>query len=118
MGLRVCQYAYAIKGISFITNQREVHCGGHGGSPYELMTPNPGSMKVVAFCGTVHEVVQRIGYYAKPRRWEIYGTHLLMRQLIRQNRATVRASRDLTPTMNGLNHLDNDVFRCILEFLA
>jgi hypothetical protein len=84
MGLKVIQ-GEVLDGVTFVTNLREVHFGGHGGNSHDIIL-NPG-MKIIALTGTVFGVVNRVGFYAKPRVWMIIGHYVMLRWLIGQNRA-------------------------------
>lgn len=116
-----------LDGITFVTNRRKVHFGGNGGHTVELMVSDPSSTKIVAFCGTVDGICQRLGCYAIDIRWERLGTYILTRHLVNENRAKVAAaagtkrlpsSPDFSLTIRELNKLDEGVFRKVMKFLA
>jgi hypothetical protein len=84
MGLKVSQ-GEILDGLTFVTNLREVHFGGHGGSHHDMIL-NP-RMKIIALTGTAFGVVHRVGFYAIPRVWMIVRHYVMLRWLIGQNRA-------------------------------
>ena len=82
-GLRINQ-GDMLDGVTFVTNRREVHCGGRGGTfhRYTMLVCSRPSMRIVALAGTVNGVVARVGYYAKSLGWDIVGSFILLRQLV------------------------------------
>jgi len=134
-----------LDGITFVTNLREEHCGGIGGGggssssslKSSLAVDLPPMTRLVAFCGTVSDVSERIGIYARDVRWELcLGVFVLTRELARSGRADVvvaRRSEDdddddddgprsqnqsLSVVLDRMNALDDGVFRYIMKFLA
>ena len=66
--------------------------GGMGGDLAEeetVMDRPRGQTQVVAFAGTFHGVLRRIGIYSENRSWKILKPFLLTRELIKQDRAVV-----------------------------
>lgn len=142
-GLRVRQ-GEIVDSITLVTNRRRVHYGGHGGDWIDSMEDNPPSMRIVAFCGTVKGVCERIGFYARHFGWETVGVYILMRKLVQQGRAEIvylstrddsrkkarttsfstgrpnifYHSEDFHSTMRRLVTLDDGVFRNVMKFLA
>lgn len=114
-GLRVHQ-GEIVDGIIFVTNLREVHCVGAGGSLLNTMVSNPPHMRIVAFCGTYKGVWERVGYYAESLRWEIVGPFILLRELVRRDRVERPAvGDDLFHQIINLN--EEGVFRTIMSYL-
>ena len=115
-----------VKGITFITNRRRVRAGGGAGG-VDNLTNNPSDMKMVAFCGNVgdespfvrKEGVLEIGFYIKPLGWKTRGAPILIRELVRQNRARqqVPSSSELGITTQRLIGFDDGVFRNIMKYL-
>merc|ERR1712183_1104743 len=52
------------------------------------------SMRIVAFCGTVNGVCERIGFYAKPFGWDCLGPFILMRELVQRGRVTTKTTNE------------------------
>jgi len=132
-GLRIRQ-GDIVNNITFVTNRREVHCGGWGGISVNMIPDSPSSMRIVAFSGTTCGVCKRIGFHAKHFVWKKLGTYIFVRELVKQGRATVKstltdkssssistsalvenASTDIV--VKELIHLDEGLFREIITFL-
>jgi len=94
MGLRVSQYSYAICGISFITNQREVQVGTHRYNWIDVIPQERGMWRIVAFAGVVYESCYRIGFTAEPLAWKKVGPYFCLRELLVQGRATEKTSME------------------------
>mmetsp|Transcript_58 Transcript_58/g.60 ORF Transcript_58/g.60 Transcript_58/m.60 type:complete len:259 (+) Transcript_58:189-965(+) len=115
-----------LNGITFVTNEREVHCGGNGGYWKNSMSKNPSSMRIVAFSGTINGVTERIGYYAKDYSWKIARPYVLLRSLTIQNRASpvefranvLKRKRSSYEMIQGLIELPEEVFREIIRFIV
>mmetsp|Transcript_98 Transcript_98/g.232 ORF Transcript_98/g.232 Transcript_98/m.232 type:complete len:262 (-) Transcript_98:1373-2158(-) len=113
-----------VKGITLVTNRRTVRIGGGAGEADELIN-NPPHTKIIAFGGTLGNPtpfvrkggIQDIGFYLKPLGWKSRGTHILMRQLVRENRASQFSSSILAIIMQRLISLDDGVFRNVMTFL-
>lgn len=93
-GIRVRQ-GEVLDAIFFVTNKREVHFGGHGGSCIfdDRMVHVEPRREIVALTGTVHGVVQRVGFYSKNSAWRVIGVYIMMRWLIDEQRASVKKPR-------------------------
>lgn len=104
--------------IAVVTNNRVVEYGGNGGSPMPMMPRDPSS-KIVAFAGILDGVCSRIGFYAQPLAWETVGPCILLRELMKQDRAT--ANNDHQTKLGLLVHqclsLDEGLFRYTIDFL-
>ena len=87
-GLRVKQ-GEIVDGVTFVTNHREVHFGGQGGSWVDMMLPESlTTYCIIAFMGTESGVMHRIGYFAaKNHPWETIGPLVMLRKLVEQDRA-------------------------------
>lgn len=123
-GIRINQ-GDILDGLTFVTDRREIFCGGNGGKRYDTMVTNPPSTRIVAFSGTACGVWQRVGYYAKSFAWMIIGPYILLRNLTIQGRATIATDASSNRMhifgniMEGLlNSLDDDVFRIVMKYLA
>ena len=133
-GLRINQ-GEILDGITFVTNRREIHCGGRGGGFHTMGCRRP-SMRMVALTGTVNGVeplVAKVGYYAKSVGWEIVGPFILLRQLVNNKeeraapidytavsiarRAKDKRSLRIQATINELIALPDGVFQIVLQFL-
>ena len=127
-----------LDGITFISNQREVHFGGRGGTFFkdnmfltEQQQEQFSSMKIVAFTGAVFDVLQRVGYYAVPIGWDIVKDYVMLRWLVDQGRAIPHVisgegktgdddndgSSSLTKGLELLMNLPDGPFRRVLTFL-
>jgi len=120
-------------GITFVTNQRRAHFGYKRKVQYDLLD-NPPFTGVVAFVvnnkfaeqdnNVTNQHHVEIGFYSRHFGWDILGTYILMRQLIKQRRARVRSSllsiqsQSDEFTMKGLMTVDDDIFRYIIKFMA
>lgn len=88
-GLRLNQ-GEIVDGITFVTNRRELHCGGRGGIQRDAMVyPHPSKYRVVAFAGIFNGVLAQVGYYAKSICWEIVRDYVMLRWLVDMDRASV-----------------------------
>lgn len=118
-GLRI-QQGDIVDGITFVTNHREFHSGGYGGTPRDMMLSNVcrAQHRIVAFAGTEHGVLQRIGYYAKPFGWSIIRHFILLRWLQNHGRAIAIDSSGENIIHSFIGLADDDLFRYILEYLV
>ena len=82
----ILQQGDVLNGVTFVTNKRKEHFGGYGGNRREHMILDS-SMKIVSFAGTVHGVIERIGFHAISRRWEVIGHVQMLRYLVSTDRA-------------------------------
>lgn len=103
-GLRLNQ-GEIVDGITFVTNRRELHCGGRGGNQRDAMVyPHPSRYRVVAFAGIFNGVLAQVGYYAKSIPWEIVRDYVMLRWLVDMDRAFVNDRASMTrlrrPRMN------------------
>ena len=86
----IVQQGEILDGVTFITNQRRMHFGGNGGRRIEEMAMNQ-SKKIVALAGRPgrYSILESIGFYTLPRGWEVIGHFLMLRFLVKKNRAAV-----------------------------
>lgn len=95
-GIRVRQ-GEILDAIVFVTNMREVHFGGQGGSYIndDRMVPVELTREIVALTGTVprNRVVQRVGFYSEKKAWKVVGIYIMMHWLIDMQRASVKRTR-------------------------
>ena len=82
-----------VDGITFVTNRRQVHIGGRGGSFKDMTysTENQ-SRRIIAFAGQFHGVLSRIGYYSVKIGWETVREYVMLRWLLENNRAEEKIS--------------------------
>jgi hypothetical protein len=118
-GLRVHQ-GDIVDGITFVTNQREFHSGGYGGTSRDMMLSNvcKAQHRIVAFTGTEHGVLQRVGYYAKPFGWSIVRDFILLRWLQSNGRAIAIDSGEKNIMHPFIGLAEDGIFRSILEYLV
>ena len=116
-GLRIRQ-GEIMDGITFVTNQRELHTGGYGGSPRNMMLSVQSNHRIVAFTGTEYGVLQRIGYYAKPFGWSIVRPYIMLRWLKINGRALVIDGEEESIINNFMNLAEDGIFRTVLEYLV
>lgn len=122
-GLKIRQ-GEIVDRITVVTNHREVHFGGNGGSPVMMMPEIPSSVRVVAFAGLYDGVCGRIAFYATPLSWERIGVYIILRELVNQGRAvaevTTAGPNEITAGMivHQVISLDEGPFRNIMEFLT
>lgn len=112
-----------------MTNHREVEFGGNGGGAIiDDRMVLPPSHEIVALTGSIFHVVQRVGFYAKSRGWDIVGTYIMMKWLVDENRACInktkkslrsgRRQNELDPNaMEALTKLPDLAFQRVLEYL-
>jgi hypothetical protein len=120
-GLHLNQGAI-MDGVTFVTNRREVHFGGYGGSTHDrTLSNNLDMFRIVAFTGTASGVMHRIGFFAEGIPWGAVRSVVMLRWLVEQNRA---APRDAEVTQEQLvvralvgGVLPNDIFEEVLKFL-
>lgn len=114
-GLRL-QQGDIVDGITFVTNHREIHCGGYGGHKVNMMLSgeNTDSHQIIAFAGTSYGVLHRLGFYTVPMGWTTIRTYVMIRWLKDQNRAL---PLDRKNVVNLMSDVPDDVFRSILKFL-
>jgi hypothetical protein len=124
-GLRLNQ-GEIVDGVTFVTNRREVHFGGHGGRRYDMMLSRSlNAFRIVAFTGTESGVMHRIGYFAESISWETIRPLVMLRWLVERKRA---APTDAECTNDKLvvralvgaetsDSLPDEIFRHVLRFL-
>jgi hypothetical protein len=111
--------------ITFCTNKRMVSFGGRGGSadPRSVCnTPVDLTKRVVAFVGTFHEVLGRLGTVSILHNWEIVREFVLLRALVERNRASPKSDVLVSKEEAMLQELmkketNENVFYQILSFL-
>lgn len=91
--------------ITFVTNLREFHCGGSGGSVLDSMIyPEHPKRKVIAFAGRFDGVLGRVGFHAKSDRWENLRVYILLRWLVDNDQAN-----EIEQSKNNNDHDNGDV---------
>ncbi|GFH47228.1 predicted protein [Chaetoceros tenuissimus] len=82
-----------VDGITFVTNRRQVHIGGRGGSFIDMTysTENQ-NRRIIAFAGQFHGVLSRIGYYSVKIGWEAVREYVMLRWLLENYRAEEKTS--------------------------
>lgn len=124
-GLRINQ-GEILDGVTFVTNLREVHFGGRGGSHHANTMILEPSMQIVVLAGTVYNVVQRIGFYAISRKWDIVGHYIMLRWLMNQKQEQGKCRAIHTPRNNNANDIGTNIlfqlpadelFQNVLKFL-
>ena len=128
-GLRLNQ-GEILDGVTFVTNRREVHFGGHGGSRYEdsmMMSTRLNAFRIVAFTGSELGVMHRIGYFAENISWETIRPLVMLRWLVERERASLSLSIEectkeqlVVRTLVGADSsetLPDEIFRHVLWFL-
>jgi hypothetical protein len=123
-----------LDGILVITNQRMLHVGGPGGGdPVDVLT-TASNQKVVAFAGTIHGIWHRLGCYTINRGWETVGPYVLLRKLVRDDRAHALRPRSgpvtrlsktkdtkdsglILSIVENLEVFHEDIFRHVMRFL-
>ena len=117
--------------ITFCTNKRTVSFGGNGGDADPRCvsnTPVDLTKRVVAFVGTFHQVLSRLGTISILHNWKIIREFVLVRGLIERNRASPKPlqryqnddlsvdSKD-TAVLQDLMEAEENIFRRVLSFL-
>jgi hypothetical protein len=124
-GLRFNQ-GEIIDGVTFVTNRREVHFGGYGGTTYDMMpSKHLNVFRILAFTGTESGVMHRIGYFAKVFPWGAVGPFVMLRWLVKQQRAAPTDAEGtqeqlLVQRLVGVERfpfLNDDAFQRVMEFL-
>ena len=104
-----------LKDIIFVTNLRQVHCGYSRLAllkSHTTMLTNPPNTRIIAFCGILKGVWERVGYYAEHCQWETFGPYML-RELICREQACSIENNDVLQRVVA----DEGLFRAILSFL-
>ena len=118
-----------VRGVTFLTNLRDIHCGGYGGQMYDAIEANPPSMRVVAFCGSGRDDhCERIGFYSMSFGWHFCGHFIMVRELFRRGRAIAPSEKSIKIQIRkqmllgfffrGAAVLRNPYFRETVEQLA
>ncbi len=116
-GLRI-QQGDIVDGITFVTNERQLHSGGYGGNPHNMMLPVKYDHRIIAFAGTEYGVLQRIGYYAKPFGWSIIRPFVMLRWLKIHKRAFIEEGEEDNVLNKFMDLAEDGIFRNILEYLV
>ena len=109
--------------IALVTNHRTVCFGGLGGNGEDTSLPADLTRRIVAFAGTSHGVLARLGAISISRNWEVVGPSVLLRALVEQRRASLFQSvgpliEDEVVVRAFIVEPNEDVFRRTLSFLA
>lgn len=108
-------------GLTFVTNFREEHFGGHVCDQRKLcnaMASIPPDMRIVAFCGTHFGLIcEHIGIYAKAFGWKSRGPYILMRRLVTDGRAEINGSTSSDASVRWLVNIDPGLFRLVMSYV-